>query len=170
MWLWGSFMNKWILSAVLVLSACGYSPVYEKTAKTFTQVSVGSVQVAQDQKLPGERRVAQLVERRLTQIFTASEASAYTLNVFLDEDRRTLAVLRDATEDRFEVTLRARIHLQNNAGEKVFVKDIVSSAPYNVESSPYGTEAGKDRARQSAAESISAEVIKNVNFYLHSQE
>lgn len=164
-------MKILILITTLMLSACGYSPIYESTAQYVSQVAIEKVVVAQDKKLPGERRVAQLVNRRLSQVFTGGlEGGAYRLNLYLDEDRRTLAILRDATEDRFEVRVTARIELLDIDGKMIYTKDLTSSAPYNVESSPYSTDAGKDRARKSAAESLSAEVIQNINFFLHEQK
>lgn len=154
-----------------MLSACGYSPIYETTSEFVSQVAIEKVEIGQDSKLPGERRVAQLVNRRLSQVFTSSlENSPYRLNLYLNEDRRTLAVLRDATEDRFEVRVSARIELKDSNGKNVYIRELTSSAPYNVESSPYSTDAGKDRARKSAAESLSAEVIQNVNFFIHEQQ
>lgn len=163
-------MKKLLLVSALVLSACGYTAVYEKTASHMQQVYIGNVQVAMNERLPGERRVAQLVNRRLSQVFTGVEGDAYTLNLHMEETRRTLAVLRDATEDRFEVILTGRIELLNAEGQVIFSKDLVASAPYNVESSPYSTEAGKDRARQSAAESLSRDAIQSISFFLHGQE
>lgn len=164
-------MKKIILLSTLVLSACGYNSVYQKTSGFMHQVSVGEVVVAQNKKLPGERRIAQLIHRQLSQVFNAnSQDTLYTLNIHLEEDRRTLAVLRDATEDRFEVTVEADIELLDDNGKVVFTKNIYSSAPYNVESSPYSTEAGKDRARQSAAETLSTEVLQYINFFLHDQK
>lgn len=163
-------MKKLIIASALFLSACGYTAVYEKTASQIQNVHVGSVKVAANERLPGERRVAQLVNRRLSQVFTGVEGDAYTLNIHMEEDRRTLAVLRDATEDRFEVIINAEVELLNAEGDVVFARDLVSSAPYNVETSPYSTEAGKDRARQSAAESLSTDAIQSISFFLHGQK
>jgi len=163
-------IKKILLVSALVLSACGYTAVYEKTAHQMQQVYIGKVQVAMNDRLPGERRVAQLVNRRLSQVFTGVEGDPYTLNLSMEEGRRTLAVLRDSTEDRFEVALSGRVDLVDSKGVTVFTKNVVSSAPYNVESSPYSTEAGKDRARQSAAESLTTDVIQSISFFLHGQK
>ncbi len=164
-------MKFMLLAWSLLLAGCGYSTVYQTTADAVQSVAVAEVVVNTGEKLPGERRVAQLVNRRLAQVFTSHpDSAAYTLHIHLDEEQRTLAVLRDATEDRFEVVLTASLSLKDHKGEQVFHKVYTTTAIYNVEPSPLSTDAGRERARQSAAEFTSREAIQYINFFLHEQK
>lgn len=163
-------MNKKLsLVLIVLLSACSYSPVYKHTKESVAQVEVGIIKMLSVKRLAGERRVAQLVNKRLSQVFVAGESSKYTLSADIEESETTLAILRDATEDRLELSLEAVLVLKNEEGEEIFNKDLSSTAPYNVETSPYGTEAGKDRARKSAAISLAEEIITQVNYFLYTQ-
>tara|TARA_R110000868_G_scaffold218576_1_gene468990 strand:+ start:136239 stop:136733 length:495 start_codon:yes stop_codon:yes gene_type:complete len=163
---------KKIISLIVVLSlcACGYSPVYKQTKELVESVQVREVRMVDIIRSAGERRVAQLTNKRLSQVFIAGEDSAYKLDITIEETKNTLAVLRDATEDRLEIVLQAELTLYNTAGEKVFERSLSAEAPYNVETSPFGTDSGKDRARKSAAISLAEEVIHQVNYFMYTQK
>ncbi|MFT7144110.1 MAG: hypothetical protein ACI8QY_000158 [bacterium] len=162
--------KTYIFVLALLLTACGYSPIYQHTKDAVQQVQVGTIVMTSITRSAGERRIAQLADKRLSQVFIAGDNALYTLSAEIEESTNTLAVLRDATEDRLEVVLNTDIFLKNKAGKEVFLRNLSATAPYNVETSPYGTEAGKDRARKSATIYLTEEIIKQVNYYLYNQK
>lgn len=159
--------NVWTIALAFAVTACGYQAVYKESAETFKEVYIANVSMEGAKALPGERRVAQLVNHRLEEVLTGDAASMYKLDLEIEESSATLAVLEDATEDRFNLSLTGKLTVKKHTGEMVFdAVELSVSAPYNVEDSPYSTEAGKTSAREDAAKALAEEVIQYLNFYL----
>lgn len=153
---------KYLIPLLAVaLSACaGYAPLYGEKGEVLKHVQVADVRVENPDRLPGERRIAQLVRTRLNQAFTGKNADKLT--VVLDEDSTALAINRDATEERLQLTLQAEIMLESSTGDLIYRGDLATTAPYNVEASPFGTDAGRTQARESAARALAEEIIRRV--------
>lgn len=151
----------------LVLAACsGYSPLYKSLeGQGLADVHVRNIAMQEVKRAAGERRVAQLVTQKLMRRFSGAEHAPYVLDMAIEEVLSTIAVRRDATDQRFSLQLNGRIYLYRGE-EKVMDVILSTSAAYNVEDSPYGTEAGRERARQSAASTLSDEVLLQVARYL----
>jgi len=160
-----------LLAATVSLTGCmGYSSLYKQTSEDIGNVYVGNVSVVSLGIKAGERRVAQLVHQRLRYSFHAAEESQYVLSAKIREDNVTLAVRRDATDQRLQLNLSAEVMLHDAEGKEVFKTTIGASAPYNVEDSPFGTDAGREQARTSAARTLGDEVTYRVIRFLHSSK
>lgn len=157
------------LSAVVLSGCFGYEPLYSQGGHVVSDVHVGAVTMKGAEILDGERRSAQLVAQRLHRIFVAGETAPYTLEMSLKEEKTTLALERDATEQRLQLNLIADLQLKDKEGVVVFQTDIETSAPYNVEDTPFGTDSGKERARSSAVKAISDEAVHRVSFYFYNR-
>ncbi len=155
-----------------LLGACaGYTPLYLETARQDAAVEVGEVRMDEAEINVGERRPAQLVYRRMKQAFPGREtAPPHVLDITIREDISTLAVRRDASDQRLQLNLTADVTLSDTEGKQVFQAAITRSAAYNVESSPFGTDSGKDRARNSAADALSDEIIQRIALYFNDRK
>ncbi|MBI1363800.1 MAG: hypothetical protein GC134_07420 [Proteobacteria bacterium] len=155
------------LCATLLLTACaGYSPLYKSLeGDGLADVYVRHIAMQQVKRAAGERRVAQLMTQRLMRRFSGGPEAPYALEISVEEVLSTIAVRRDATDQRYNLQLNGRVYLFKD-GEKVLDEILSTSAAYNVEDSPYSTESGRDRARQSASNTLSDEVLLRVSRYL----
>lgn len=163
-------MKKFVLSLCVALAACGYSPVYKTSKEGFSEVYVANVTSYLEKGSVGERRVAQMTAKRLEQMFYGNVNAPYHLYLQVEERRTTLAVLRDATEDRFSLLLRGELELRDHNGKTLLNRVVDARAPYNVEDSPYSTDVGRDRARQSASIVLADEAAFAVNQFLFTQK
>ena len=164
-------MKKLLLTfAVVVLAGCGYTPMYANVGDTRLNIQVASVQMRDMETNVGERRAAQAVRQQLERTFVAQNGAAYQLRVVLEEDLASLAVRDDATDLRLQLRLRADVELHDGEGNLVTGFGTSTSASFNVEDSPYSTDAGKLRARSNAAEALSEEIIHRVMLYFARDE
>lgn len=150
-----------LLSTVALLVACGYKPLYQAGDDNMRSVVVEDVRMLDPDYAAGERRVAQIVWQQLKQSFPAKQGKHY-LEVAIEEEEISLAVRRDATDLRRELQLRARIWLRDADGKEVLYVGEITKVPYNVEDSPFGTDAGRDYARQAGATELAREIQLDV--------
>lgn len=153
--------------AVVMTGCFGYAPLYSLQGEQLNQVQVGEVTMREITRNVGSRRVAQLVAQQLEQTF--SGAGDYVLTVSIEETTRALAVRRDAVEQRLELNLSSVITLEKE-GNSVLRTSAGAASSYNVEDSPFGTDAGRDRARQAAAERLSEEIVEKITVFLHQEQ
>ncbi len=167
------------LFATVTLASCGYTPLYapgEGASAAAGRVQVGDVAVAQGERNPdarmaqktktvGMRRTAQTVAQDLKLNFPHSGAEMDTLTVQMEEETSTLAVQRTAAISRAEIYLHGKMELTDADGKSLLKADLSTSAPYNVEDTPFSTESGKTYARLTAARNLAAEISRRVYLY-----
>ena len=157
-------MRNILLISALFLAGCfGYQPFYSlETANA----SIGSVKMLNVNYNTGERRIAQKVRQRLIRSFPSTTAD-YKINIKIEETTGDLAVKRDATVERSQITLSAKVEIIEEANDSIIFKtELSASTAYNVEDTPYSTDAGKVFARQAAAKRLADEITKVVRLRL----
>lgn len=153
-------------SVPLFLAACGYTPLYAPHGEaTPPPVTVGSVDVSSPRIQVGERRTAQLISQRLRQAYPHDNPTYDTLAVVVREETSELAVQRNATVQRASLALIGTVKLTGPQGKLKLQTDVTTSAPYNVQATPYGTESGKTYARQTAAANMADEIQRLLAIY-----
>lgn len=167
----------WLL-APLALVSCGYTPLYapgEGAAEAAQYVQVGTVSMGvvrteyagglSPDRNVGRRRVAQTVAQQLKLSFPAMGPAADTLSVSIDEDTSALAVQSTAAVQRAQIVLHGHTVLTSAEGKILFSTVIDSTAPYNVENTPFSTESGKTYARLTAARNLADEITRRLALY-----
>jgi hypothetical protein len=162
-------MKALLALLALTLAGCGYRPLYAEIGHLGNQLRLGEVRMDVTERNVGERRPAQLVATSLKRRLPATLGTAYVLNVVIEESQQTLAVRRDATDQRLGLNLLAKISISTPDGAVVYTGEANTTSAYNVEQTPYGTDAGKDRARQSAAANLSDEIVRKVALFLNDE-
>ncbi|MCP5405661.1 MAG: hypothetical protein H6922_05525 [Pseudomonadaceae bacterium] len=165
-------MNRTALLLPALLAACaGYTPLYAPASAAGNlaeRVEVGTVEMAYiREENVGERRVAQAVSQRLRQDFPHAGTDKDVLAISITEEAAALALRRTALVEREQLSLTAHITLTDPQGAVLYTGGVGSSAAYNVETTPYSTESGKNFARQSAAENLAEEIIRRLALYYH---
>ena len=156
----------------LLLTACGYTPLYAPSYGTATAVQhaqIGEVTMAKTAKNVGERRVAQLVSQRLQLAFPYQSAQADTISVEILEDTSTLALSTTAATRRAQINLEGTVTITNPAGKQILNTKLTTAAPYNVENTPYATESGKTYARLNAARTLADEITRRLALFYRTQ-
>lgn len=157
-----------VFALPLLLSACGYTPLYapsEGAATAASHAQIGDVSMAHVEYNVGERRVAQTVSQRLQLAFPNQSADMDTVIVRITEDTSTLAVQQTATVQRAQINLKGEVEIQAPEGQTLLKATVRTSASYNVESTPYGTEAGKTSARLTAARNLADEITRRLALF-----
>lgn len=113
----------------------------------------------------GERRVAQTVSQRLQLAFPGQGAGMDTVEVYITEDTSTLAVEQTAAVQRAQINLTGDVVIASPEGKNLLKATVATAAAYNVESTPYGTEAGKTSARLSAARNLADEITRRLALF-----
>lgn len=161
--------KKIILFLCLFLTACGYQPLYTLIDEDISKISVGKVKMRKVVHKVGERRAAQTVYKKLSQAFNGD--GKYKVNVDMLETVSTLAIRRDATDQRSALNLNAYLDIiDTTSGNTIFETTLTSSVAYNVEDTPFATDAGKERAKTSAAIALSDEIIRTVSLYFRQKK
>lgn len=159
---------RMMLGSALLLASCGYSPLYAPASgggQAGARVQVGTVEVAQETRNVGQRRVAQTVSQELRLSFPHAGTEMDTVTVHIDEDTSTLAVERTAIVQRAQINLTGTLTLSNPNGDTLLTTKLASNAPYNVENTPYSTETGKTYARLVAARNLAGEITRRLHLY-----
>lgn len=154
---------------LLVLTACGYQPLYPNARQNVSNVHVASVTMRQVENAPGSRRAAQLLAQNLKRHFYGDSYAPYQLTIRLDERTSELSVSRAATTTRSSVSISGDMVITKN-GEEIYRSGLSVYVPYNVEDSPFGTEAGREQARESAVREIETTVLNRIGIMLHKNE
>lgn len=156
------------LTLPLLFSACGYTPLYapgEGAATASARAQIGDVSMAHVEYNVGERRVAQTVSQRLQLAFPNQGADMDTVTVRITEETSTLAVEQTATIQRAQINLKGEAEIHSAEGKTLLKATVNTSAAYNVESTPYGTEAGKTSARLTAARNLADEITRRLALF-----
>lgn len=167
-------MKAWqrlgVLTAVLVvLSACGYKPLYPSAKQNVSNVHVASVTMREVELKPGSRRAAQLLAQSLKRHYYGDSYAPYQLSIRLTERTSELSVSRAATTTRSSVSMSGDMVITRD-GEEVHRSGLSVFVPYNVEDSPFGTEAGREQARESAVREIETTIVNRIGIILHKNE
>ena len=158
---------SFVLAASLLSGCFGYQPLYSGVKSDMRDVYVSRVEMKTLDNRAGERLVAQSVSNQLASYFTGNDSSSYRIQISLEESKKALALRRDATEDRLQLNLLARVQLLSGEGKVLFETDVKAAAPYSVEVSPLSTDFGKENARQNLAKVVAEEVRQRIAQYLY---
>lgn len=152
------------LALSLVVSACGFAPLYGQGGKTpETQARMAAVAVKPIPNRSGQMMRTEL-QRRLAP--KASPSPLYALSVSLSESTAQMAVERNSFATRANLTLSAQYHLVRTAdGVQLADGDVRAVASYNILSSEYATLVAEDDARKRAITAVAADIQTRLAVY-----
>lgn len=147
-----------IVGSALLLSACGFRPLYATAGggggAGLSQMALVNVD-ATDSVAPS---VSRAFERRMR---GASEAARYDLAVKATEQAERLAVQIDASVTRYNYRLVAKYTLTERATGKRYTGDVVSIASFNVVDSQYSTLYAEEQAKEKAAAQLVEDIERD---------
>jgi LPS-assembly lipoprotein len=155
------------LLATLVLSACGFRPLYgagPDQPQSYVVRELGAIQVGL-----GPDRVDQVVYGNLLDRLTpygVPQEPRYRLALQLNESKQGVALERDATVSRFNLALEVGFTLQDAVtGESLFSGGVRAVAAYNVLRSEFANVIAERDARDRAARDIADEIKTRLSVY-----
>ncbi len=148
-----------VATLLAVLAGCGFEPLYGPAGQPQSAVvaALAGVHVAPIPDRIGQQLRNDLLDR-LTPGGTPSKPT-YTLEIALREDREGLAIRKDETVTRFNLTLRARFVLIDRQTRLPIFKGATRSiAAYNVVESTFATLIAEQDAGARTARDVSEEI------------
>jgi len=151
------------LALLLLLGACGLSPMYPGGSSGAVASGLGAIQVA---SIP--ERAGWLVRNALVDRLGGETADPdYRLEVELDDDLTAFGIRGDSAVTRERRTLRARYRLvDTRTGEVVLDATAGSDAGIDVVSSEYATVAAEQTAQERLATVIADQMVSRIALYI----
>ena len=156
-----------LLGASMVLSACGYRPLYGQFSDDARQHN-GAAALAAIKVMPMPDRTGQVMrtalQRRLN--LKSNIVSEYQLRVTLTESVAELAVEQNSFATRANLTLTAQYQLVRSADSLLLTTGSQRAvASYNIILSDFATLAAQANARERAIESLADELQTRLASY-----
>jgi len=156
-----------LLGVLLVLSACGYRPLYGQYSSGGQSVSAAAALAAIDVK-PMRDRTGQLMrtalQRRLNQ--RGSVEALYDLHVTVTETVVELAVEQNSFATRANLTLTATYQLVRSSDDLLLTNGKQRAvASYNIITSDFATLAAQADARERAIDMLSDDIQSRLGIY-----
>lgn len=164
--------HRYLISALgglaILMSGCGFRPLY-KTGGGSDAAVLATVEVARIKDRIGQ----QLRNQLMAGLAPRGPAArlAYRLTVTLTESKVTLAIKKDETATRANLTINAQFTLValNNPQFKDFRGSALSTNSYNILTSDFATLSSKNDARNRALRTLAEEIRLRVAAALNSQ-
>ena len=158
--------RPFIVLACLWLSACGFEPLYGENQDGFsTDELLQFIQVS-----PIEDRTGQLLRIELSNRLTPTRPipePIYALLVTLNESKAGLAVKKDASTTRANLTITAQFQLVEIGSGEVLTQGTVRSVnSYDILLSDFATLAAEADARERGTRDLSDGIVDRISIYL----
>jgi LPS-assembly lipoprotein len=155
-----------LLICGLILAGCGFEPLYgERDQAVATENLLNRVTVP-----PIENRVGQLARIELTNRLTPTRPAPtplFTLNVKLNESKTSLAVEKDSSATRANLTISATFELLRNSDSAKLTSGYVRSVnSYDILQSDFATLAAERNARRRGAKDVADGIVDRLAIYL----
>lgn len=149
-----------------MLAACGFEPLYgEREQSIPTENLLNRVEVP-----PIKDRVGQLVRIELTNRMTPTRpvpTPAFTLVVGLSESKASLAVEKDSSATRANLTISATFRLNRNGdGAELVTGSVRSVNSYDILLSDFATLAAENDARKRGAKDVADGIVDRLAIFL----
>jgi LPS-assembly lipoprotein len=153
------------VAALALLGACGFEPLYGERG---SDAPVGGL-LEQVAVSPIADRTGQLLRIELTNRLTPTTPteSRYNLEVTLSESQASLAVRRDATATRANLTISANYSLRRNGNAQILTSGSIRSVnSYDILTSDFATLAAEADARKRATRDIADAIVDRLAIFL----
>ncbi|HSM94800.1 MAG TPA: LPS assembly lipoprotein LptE [Rhizomicrobium sp.] len=147
-----------LLAAALVLSGCGFRPLYGTMgANPAGQRIFASIYV---EPIEHERMGYNLRNKLMDLLRGASRAqdAAYRLNVTVTETREGVALQNDATITRYDLAFTAKYELTDAKLNVVTKGEETTLESFDVAQSPYASLTGQEEAEHRAAQDLAEHI------------
>ena len=158
-------IRPFLLTALLLLSACGFHPLYgqSRAAENLAAVSIDNIEGKNGQKL----------RLQLSDQFYGAQAPTspqWQVSVKFTTTKQELGIRQDATATRARLILVADFELRRVGEEKPMFKGSERSfVSYNILTDPYATLAAEDNAMDRGLTQVADGITNRIALYLAGQ-
>ena len=163
------FSNMWgrstaVLAASVLVASCGFRPLYaERATGVSFQLAAIEINVI-------DNRVGQILGNHLRDQFNPYGRPSnplYRLGVTTNETKQDLAIRKDETATRANLTLSADFTLSHaDSGKELIRGSVQSTNSYNILSSDFATLSAEDDARRRAVREIGDDIKTRLASFL----
>lgn len=157
--------NVLLLATFLLLSACGFSPIYgpkngdkAPVAEALSSIAIGNIANEEGQKLRNK-----LIDRMYGNGRPAEPSARLTLSLQVSEV--SLGIKKDSTASMIELTLIAPYTLQDMNGQKLVKGRARSLALYSRLDAQYGILAAKRNAYDRAIAEVAEQIVSRLSLF-----
>lgn len=162
-----AFTRVFFLSALLLLSACGFSPLYGThggyaVKHHFNAVFIGNIPDQEGQYLRNA-----LIDRFYRNGRPADPQ--YTLEVAkVRQQRRDLDITKSSSATRAQLRLDTKIILKDNkTGETLLARDLLAVTSYNILQSQFTTRVSQEDAERSGLDDLARQIEQQLALYFN---
>lgn len=144
--------------AGMLLTGCGFSPVYRQDGSSSVREHLAQIEVAQIGGYHGLQLRNQLNEK--TSPTGVVDVPQFRLSVVLESSTEAVLIQSDNTATRQNLRMNASFTLIDlSSGETVFKGNSVSVGSYNVVNTEFATISAEDNATERAVQEIGVEIF-----------
>jgi LPS-assembly lipoprotein len=158
-----------LLALALAVAGCGYHPLYGNHADSASIAELGSVYVS-----PISNREGQILRNFLIEGLNENEQPGYpthTLVISLQIQSTGIALSRDNTTSRTNITAAANFQLIDSATNKPVLKSLArATTSYDVLQSDYATLVSRDDAVNRTLREVSDEIRTRIGVYFNDRK
>lgn len=170
MWWWDNSMRNFlILAALLLISACGFSPVYGTLGHDQDFGTEDLLALVAIDNIPD--REGQFLRNALIDRFYRYERPSnpqYRLEVIdLTENLRDLDITETSDSTRAQLRIQAKIELRDAiTGESLMQRTLHSASSYNKLGSEFATRASEQSTRENVLNALAQRIETQISLYL----
>jgi len=150
------------LVLILLLSNCGYSPIYSNSNLKNKELQAISVKNIKD-------RSGQILKANLTDKLNPNgkkSLTKYSLEVVLSEGKETIGYRRDKSATRSNLILNVEYDLKEmKGGTSILKKSILVTSSYDIVESLYATIVAEKDARNKGLKIISDNIVNDLAIF-----
>ncbi|HBM90519.1 MAG TPA: hypothetical protein DD400_01380 [Rhodospirillaceae bacterium] len=154
-----------LFSLLLLVTSCGFSPVYgpHKEVKTSVAKAMNNVAINNIPNRHGQILRNHLIDRLYTNGRPIKPTTQLHVNLTVSE--RNLGIQKDATASRSQLTIWAPYSLKNKRGQTLFEGKAHSVVSYSKLDAQYGTVTAQRNAYARALREISEQIVNRLSLY-----
>lgn len=159
--------KSFALVLVLVLAACGFSPMYGQYKDKNAVAGLDHVEIATIPNAEGIYLRNELIDRFYESGYPVSPTHKLAMSTIFEEERNLdITISSEAT--RKQVKLNTNLNLIDLAtGQSVLNRSLTAIASYNVVGSQFATRIAEKDAREAALTDLARQVETQLSLYLN---
>jgi LPS-assembly lipoprotein len=162
--------NILMLGAVLLLAACGFSPLYGKHsagADQSVRAEMGRIYIANIADQSGQYLRNALMDRFYSTGRPGANAP-YTLSIAtISESRSELDITKTSDSTRAQLYITTSMVLSNQDGEELVKRSLTAVTSYNILDSQFTTRVAEDAARRQALDDVARQIETHLLLYFN---
>jgi LPS-assembly lipoprotein len=153
-----------VLSLLVVLTGCGFQPLYAKRGPTggVAGEEMAKVRIANIPDRTGQYLRNALIDRMQPQ---GAQDPAYRLEIALREQQVNLGIQQDATATRGQLRYSGTYVLKDAAGKELTRESFRASPAFNILDSEFGTILSSEDARERGLKQIADDITGRLALY-----